>query len=220
MQTASSIAATATARPFRDSVDVAKSTDSMHVALAAAKAAVLRLIARNKLTHATTAFVMDIDDTLVFDENEDEDGRDLSHPCGKDMKELRAGMMELFTFCKRFGAVYLVTAREAAQDVSDFTVAELKAAHVRGWEKLFLCPRRMRGSWSDIAEFKRRARRSITRNAKRHILLTVGDKWSDHLAHVETADADRAHAGKCKFMLLRVVDGHQHTVIALKLPAR
>ena len=205
---------------FRGSVDVARSTSSMAVALAAAKGAFDHLIVQQQLAPDKTAVVMDIDDTIIFEKDEDEDGRELRHPCGDEgMEKLRAMMTDLYEHCKKFGKVFLVTARQADRDVASWTVAELRAAGLRHWEGLYLCPRDQRESWRTIAEFKRNARREIARKGFT-ILLTVGDKWSDHMSHVDTRAHDKMDAGKAAFTLLRVTDEHQHTNIALKLPSR
>lgn len=205
-------------RVFVDATKTAKTLTNMHDAIEATVQAVNILIDSNKgvLTRDNTAFTMDIDDTVLF---VTEPG-DAKHPCSKRVNTLRSMMKRLFEACQRFGRVYLVTAREGSERVGAWTREELHNAGFSGWERIFYCPRKMRKSWDTIARFKRNARRAIERTYGHRIVLTVGDKWSDHLAHADTVHMDRADASKPLFTLLTVTDPSQHTVLALKLPSR
>jgi predicted secreted acid phosphatase len=176
-----------------------------------------------RLTTETTAFVFDLDDTVLFVTEDD----DRKHPCQKKVHKLRGMMRQLVEACQRFGRVFFVTAREANKEVADWTRDELRKAGFSGWERIFYCPRRMRRNWDTIAQFKRNARRQIERMKDKsgkplnyRIVLSVGDKWTDLIADVDTLKVDRHDAGKAWFTLATVTNPSQHTVLALKLPSR
>ena len=165
----------------------------------------------------------DLDDTIVFERahGEWEDDRIRQHPAGPaGMKRLRVEMLAFFQQLKQLGEVFFVTARESSEEARKWTVAELRRKGIRGWECLFLCPPDMRRSWETIAAFKRNARRKIERETKRIILMTAGDKWSDHLAHRLTKEQDTLDAGQDKYVIARISERNQRSIIALKLPSR
>ena len=193
-------------------------THNIEEAIKSALHNVQAVIDANQLGKHKRAFVFDIDDTLVFASTKDSDG--FRHPCSSP-KTVQKLMKRLFDVCKTQGKVYLITARLAREDIAALTVDQLHNHDIYGWERLFLCPARMRTSWDGIAEFKRNARRQIQRKDRRYVLLTIGDRWADHLSHDMAIDRDRAKSREsCAFSVVRINDAKQHTIMALKLPSR
>lgn len=79
--------------------------------------------------------------------------------------------------------VYFVTARPSTPSNIKFTVQELQKLGVTEdkYEALFLMPWASEQSPSiqEVSNFKYDARRYVLEQEERHILLTVGDQWSD-----------------------------------------
>lgn len=214
----SSVAAT-----FKSSLDGAWQTPDPTVAIDASLQAIKKLMKANKYTAKDVCFVMDLDDTVVFEraEGEWDDGEIRPHPAGKQgMAELRRLMVAFFEKLKGLGKVYFVTARESSKRNETWTVRELKRKGIRGWQCLYMCPYDMRSNWGTIAAFKRNARREIERKSKRVNLLSVGDKWSDILAHQLTKEQDMLDAGQDKYVVARISERGQRGCLALKLPCR
>ena len=205
-----------------------KTMTNMHDAIETVVFAINAVLGANPhlLHQGNTAFVFDIDDTIVFPLSDDyEEG---IHPCKEGTPKLRKLMKRLVKACQRFGRVFYVTAREARRDVAEFTDKELREAGFGGWEEVFYCPREKRGNWYDISDFKRNARRAIERMVDEKtkkplgfkVILAAGDKWSDAIASTKTPQLDRKEAGKPWFTITPVIDPKQHTMLALKLPSR
>jgi predicted secreted acid phosphatase len=178
--------------------------------------AVNTFIKHNRLRKHQIGFVFDIDDTLIHDAAS-------THPMPRrEAAALERLIQELFNHCKRFGKVFLVTARLASPDVMEFTRNELHAGGIRGWTDALFCPRQMRRTFEGVAAFKRQARDHIQRKHGLKVVLTVGDRWADHVDHAEldVGNNELADVSSSRHLFVMTVSNTHHaTAIALKLPA-
>lgn len=206
-------------------------------ALIAALRLLQEQVQRLKLTHNQVAIVMDLDDTILFSRTQGE-GKELHpdeegdpedhfiHPEGPEgLPKLRKRMKQFFEDLKKIGKVFFVTARNSDRYVGNYTAMELLDKNgIGGWEECLFCPRAQRANWHTISTFKRNARRRIERKHGCKILMTVGDKMSDHLCDPHGTNLlyeyNKLRCGTLNYVLARNDDEKQRTVYIMLLCSR
>jgi hypothetical protein len=126
-------------------------------------------------TKKHNAVVLDIDDTLLT--RTSSEGRPYQSVVLDPVKHFIDYVVSLGV------VVYFVTARPSTPSNIQFTIQELHKLGVTEdkYEALFLMPWQSETSPSiqEVSTFKCAARRFVLEQEDRHILLTMGDQWSD-----------------------------------------
>jgi len=121
---------------------------------------------------AQAAVVFDIDDTAI-------------ETCGEKTLALPLGLA-LYHVAEELGLrIFFVTARndDESGGHASFTLDQLRRAGFHHVTDLCLCPESVPITLHDIAAFKARVRSELMRDWDvQHLLLCVGDQWSDHFA--------------------------------------
>jgi predicted secreted acid phosphatase len=162
----------------------------------------------NKFRYDQTAVVFDIDETLLFYK-----GDRYNH-------SRIASMVKFLHAVRRLAHVYLVTARLNTSHAREFTVKELASHGVQSdqYNALFMCPAEYRMSAQLISDFKLASRLVIEKTYRHHVLMTVGDRFGDHVKLI--SDIDHFHAeNDCVLFRVRNKSAHA-TVVCFKLPAK
>lgn len=168
---------------------------------------------KNGMDKSHTAVVFDIDQTILFYHDRTQGTASVSY----DLPNI-ATMVSFMHKVRKFARIFVITARLDTKDVRAITIAELKKHGVTTdhFDALFLCPRASRASPAGIASFKAKTRKIIQKAYAKRILMTVGDRFGDHL-HVPF-DIDGHHT-EGDAVLFRVRNHALHaTVICFKLP--
>lgn len=168
--------------------------------------------------------VFDIDDTLIFD-NDDRPPSFLkmkgSDKYGKNRSGENKPLTRFLRDAKMAGSrIHLVTARINDADMREYTIQQLSAIGITPsvYETLSLAPDSARGSMEDVSVWKRAARSHISLIHKKPVTLTVGDQWGD-VVIVGSNDIDmHDNAAKKPFSFVRVKDSAG--LWGLKLPSR
>lgn len=156
--------------------------------------------------------VFDIDDTLVRDDSDTDQGRQstaISEVCSL-----------LFMFHRMKCIIGLVTARSSS--MREETIAELARLNIDysiyEASNLLFCPEEYRKTFTDISTWKKSARYFIKTRTKRKMLCTIGDQWTDLITIKDDSYKqylDDAY-GADKLRLVRLHDGLSY--FGIKLP--
>lgn len=204
--------------PSADGIEEMMFVKGAEEAINLACRAVDAFVKNTKLPRDQRAFVFDIDDTIVFDNRK----HGLPHPLGKEQAaKLESNIRKLYNHCKKFGLVFLVTARPFFPENVTWTHGQLHKAGIHGWHRCIFCPQSMRDSFKKISEFKRMARRQIERENDVKVVLSVGDRFADIVDHAQMDTATHPLRKDNKgFFVMTVSDAKHGGAIGLKLPCR
>ncbi len=153
--------------------------------------------------------VLDIDDTLISDET----------------FGWRAipSVIRLYRAMKTLGCkVFLVTAREDAKDVVDWTKDQLRVVGITDQDGLYLCPRSSRDSMAAVGKWKASMRKKLAKQFGGCVVLTVGDQWTDIVEEKDAGsiDAYAKYDGLTKDPYCIVRTNDKVSIWGLKLKAK
>jgi len=128
-----------------------------------------------------SAVVFDIDETVLMND-------DRIREC--DGARPNMCIMRVYKRCLELDiSVFFVTARRDSPRNRDWTKRQLNCIGAHTYKKLYMKPEEYQTA-PEISTFKRGARNEIRQEFKRHIVLNVGDQWTDMLEMSTDAEID------------------------------